>query len=252
MLPIERKKNILDLINKKNFISTQELCDNLFVSQATIRRDLVEMESENLIIRSHGGAMLPQESTSEPTYIYRDNQNQTEKRRIADMASTFIEDGFSLFLDSSTTVKYVVPYLNQFKNLTIVTNGIQTALDLSKNKHLNTILIGGSLFPGSSSIVGAKANEALSTYKVDLSIISCRGLDGDGVYEANEPQAMIKQKMIKNSRAKLLLCDSNKLNKSFFYKLTDLDTFNYIITDKIPNNYIQQTFKDNGVMLIEA
>ena len=210
------------------------------------------MEKENLIIRSHGGAMLPQDSTNENSYTHRDNQKQLEKTKIADMASTFIEDGLSLFLDSSTTVKSIIPFLREFKDLIIITNGLQNALELSKHKNHKTILIGGNLYPGSSSTVGANANASLSNYRVDLCIISCRGLDEDGVYEANEPQAIIKQKMLQNSRKKLLLCDSSKFNNSFFYKLSDLDTFNYIITEKILNSHVQQNISDNGSILIEA
>lgn len=252
MLPIERKQMILELLSKQKTISTQELCKILFISQSTVRRDLIEMEKENLIIRSHGGAMLPQDSTNEKSYTHRDTQNQLEKTKIADMASTFIEDGLSLFLDSSTTVKSIVPFLKEFKDLIIITNGLHNALELSEYKNHKTILIGGDLYPDSSSTVGTNAISSLSNYRVDLSIVSCRGLDEEGVYEANEPQAIIKQKMLQYSQKKLLLCDSSKFDNRFFYKLTDLDTFNYIITEKILNSRVQQNISDKGSILIEA
>lgn len=252
MLPIERKQLILDLLNREKSVSTQKLCDTLFVSQSTVRRDLIEMEKENLIIRSHGGAMLPSKSTNEQSYTHRGSQNQPEKTKIADMASTFIQDGASLFLDSSTTINAIIPFLKNFKDLIIITNGLQNALELSKYKNLETILIGGTLYPGSSSTVGASASAELSNYRVDFSIMSCKGLDDEGVYEANESQATIKKKMIQNSRKKLLLCDSSKFNKSFFYKLGDINHFNYIITDKILNNHIEQVFRDKGTVLIEG
>lgn len=252
MLPTERKQKILDLLEEKDYVTIKEICNNLYISQSTARRDLIKMENENLIIRSHGGAKLPAESANEHSYTQREKQNKAKKIKIADMASTFIEDGISLFLDSSSTVQSVIPFLNGFRDLTIVTNGLQNALELSKIKNLNTILIGGNLYPGSSSTVGASTNNALSNYKVDLSILSCRGLDEDGIYEANEPQAVIKQKMIQNSNKKMLLCDSSKFNTNYFYKLGDLDTFNYIITDKIPSNYMKDTIEDSGSMIIEA
>lgn len=252
MLPIERKQEILNLLREKKTVTTKDICHKLFISQSTVRRDLIEMEKENLIIRSHGGATLPQESTNEHSYTERDNQNKSKKIKIANMASTFIEDGFSLFLDSSTTVQCIIPFLKGFKNLIIITNGLQNALELSKIENLNIILIGGNLYPGSSSTVGANANAALSNYKVDLSILSCRGLDGEGAYEANEPQAIVKQKMIENSYKKLLLSDSSKFNNNFFYKLGGLDIFDYIITDEILNNHIKQKIEYSGTILIEA
>lgn len=252
MLPTERKQKILELLEKNNVISTKEICNKLYISQSTARRDLIKLEKEKLIIRSHGGAKLPAESANEYSYTQREKQNKYKKIKIADMTSTFIEDGISLFLDSSSTVQSVIPFLNGFKNLTIVTNGLQNALELSKVENLNTIVIGGNLYPGSSSLVGASANSSLTNYKVDLSILSCRGLDENGIYEANEPQAVIKQKMIKNSNKKLLLCDSSKFNTTFFYKLGDFDTFNYIITDEIPNNHIKNIIENSGGIIIEA
>lgn len=252
MFPTERKHKILDLLEEKKFITIKEICNNLYISQSTARRDLIKMENEKLIIRTHGGAKLPANSANEHSYTQREKQNKSKKIKIADMASTFIEDGISLFLDSSSTVQCVIPFLNGFKDLTIVTNGLQNALELSKIKNLNTIIIGGNLYPGSSSIVGASTSSALSNYKVDLSMLSCRGLDGNGIYEANEPQAVIKQKMIQNSNKKILLCDSSKFNNNFFYKLGDLDTFHYIITDDMPNNYIKNKIENSGSMIIEA
>lgn len=252
MIPLERKQIILNMLSKKRFMSTEELCKKLFVSHSTVRRDLVEMESEKLIIRTRGGSMLPQKSTNEQTYNLRENQKQDEKIKIANMASTFIEDGFSLFLDSSTTVNYIVPFLKEFDDLIIITNGLKTALDLTKFKNIQTILIGGTLFPGSSSTVGSRANEVIANYKVNLSLISCRGLDGDGIYEANEPQAIVKQKMIKNSDKKLLLCDSNKFNNKFFYKMAELDSFDYIVTEKKTNDCFLKQIENAGGIIIEA
>lgn len=252
MLSVERKNKILNLLRNKKTVTTNFLCDTLFVSQSTVRRDLIEMEKDNLIIRFHGGAMLPPKSTNEQSYTHRGSQYQSEKIVIANMASTFIQDGTSLFLDSSTTINAIIPFLKGFKDLTIITNGLQNALSLSKYKNLDTVLIGGSIYPGSSSTVGINAYTELSNYIVDFSIMSCKGLDGYAVYEANESQAIIKQKMIKNSQIKLLLCDSSKFNKNFFYKLTDIDTFDYIITDSLPNKKIQQVIENKGVLLIES
>lgn len=251
MIPIERKNYILELLHKKKVISTNELCRALYVSIATIRRDLLELENEHLIIRTRGGAALPHKSTNEQSFSLRENQKQNEKKNIADMASTFIEDGFSLFLDSSTTVNYIVPFLKDFNDLIVITNGIKTALDLSKFKNVETIIIGGTLFPGSSSTVGSRANEELSNYKVDLSLLSCRGFDNEFIYEANESQALIKKKMIQNSNKNLLLCDSDKFNNNFFYKLAEVSMFDYIITEKNTNIYNKYTFSSKNCTLIE-
>lgn len=245
MIPIERVDKVREILNDKKFVTIDELCEKLFVSKATIRRDLVELEAKNIIIRHRGGASIKNISTTENNYMLRKEEREREKRVIADMASTFIEDGFSLFLDSSSTVNHIIPFLDSFKNLIIITNGINNALSLSSFSNVQTIFVGGELLHGSLSTTGVIANDCISHYIVDLCFTSCRGLDEDSVYEANEKQALVKNKMITNAKKNILLCDSSKFNKVFFYKLSDISKYDYIITEKYPH----QTTKDNIEML---
>ena len=252
MIPSERKETIVKLLNKKKFISTDELRKALFVSPATIRRDLVDLEKDKMVIRTLGGARLAPKSSLEHTQMMRENENLKEKEDIANMSATFIEDGFSLFLDSSTTVNSLIPYLKEFTNLKVITNGLKTALDLSYIDSIETIVVGGVLFNNSASTVGAISYETITNYNVDLCLLSCRGLDENGAYEASESQALVKQKMMLNSNKTLLLVDSSKFGNQFFYNLASLSQFDYIITDKKPQNYLLQKIENQGPMILEG
>lgn len=252
MIPSERKDKIIEQLNKRRFISTSELCEILFVSPATIRRDLGELEKQGAIIRTRGGARLVPKSNVEDIHSIRANENKQEKDMIAEMAATFIEDSFSIFLDSSTTVNALVPFLKEFKNLIVITNGVSTASDLSYIDNIKVVVVGGVLSDNSTSIVGTTANEMIKNYNVDLSIFSCRGYDYDGAYEANEEQAKVKKKMIEHSRKKLLLCDSSKSDNKYFYNLTDFTNIDYLITDKMPKEYTLKEIQKKGTLVLEC
>lgn len=252
MIPSERREKIIAELNKKKFVSTSELGETLFVSPATIRRDLVDLEKQGAIIRTRGGARLVPRANVEDVHSIRADENQEEKNIIAEMAATFIEDGFAIFLDSSTTANALVPFLKEFINLTIITNGVKTASDLSNFDNCKVIVVGGILSPNSSSIVGSVANEMINNYNVDLSFFSCRGFDDSGVYEANEQQAKVKQKMIANSRMRLLLCDSTKSNSKYFYNLSDFSNIDYLITDIQPNEHTTKEIEKKGTVILEC
>lgn len=252
MIPSERREKIIEQLNKKKFISTSELGEMLFVSPATIRRDLVDLEKQGAIIRTRGGARLVPRSNVETVHSIRVDENKEKKSAIAEMAATFIEDGFSIFLDSSTTVNALIPFLKEFKNLTIITNGVKTASDLSFFDNCKVIVVGGVLSTNSTSIVGTTANEMVRNYNVDLFFFSCRGYDQTGVYEANEEQAKVKQKMIENSRMKLLLCDSTKFNHKYFFNLTDFNNVDYLITDENPSEPSVIEIEKSGTLVLEC
>lgn len=252
VVPIDRRERIIEYLNKKKFVLTSELYKELFVSPATIRRDLVELEKQGLIIRSRGGARLVPRSNVENVHSIREDENREQKSMIAEMAATFIEDGFSIFLDSSTTTNAIVPFLKEFVNLTIITNGVKTALDLSYFDNCKVVVVGGVISSNSTSIVGTTANEMIQNYNVDLALFSCRGYNHSGIYEANEEQARVKQKMIQNSEKRLLLCDSTKFNHKYFYNLTDFANVQYLITEKKPNVEAVKKIEQNGTIVLEC
>lgn len=252
MIPSERKEEIVRLLNKKKYISTEELHRNLFVSLATIRRDLSDLEKDKIIIRTRGGARLAPKTSLEHTQMMREKENIKEKESIANMSATFIEDGFSLFLDSSTTVNTLVPYLKEFTNLKVITNGLKTALDLSYIDSVETIVVGGVLYNNSTSTTGSLSHEMIKNYNVDLCFLSCRGIDENGVYEANEYQALVKQKMMINSNKKLLLVDSTKFGNKYFYNLAELNRFDYIVTDEKPKSFLLEKIENQGPVILEG
>lgn len=250
MIPSERIEHILNFLNTKNFASTTELAKKMYVSEPTIRRDLIELEKQRLVIRTHGGATLAKETSFENSYLMRENKNIDKKNNLTELAATFINDGYTIFLDSSSTVNTIIPYISCFKDITVITNGLKNAMDLSEYPRINTIIIGGTIFQNSTSVIGGKALNFVSDYNVDICLVSCRGADKYGIYEANEPQALIKQKMLANSKKRILLIDSSKVNNKYFHFLANYSMFDYIITDDV--EIFSQYNLGNGVHFVEA
>lgn len=134
----------------------------------------------------------------------------------------------------------IVPYLENLKNLCIITNGIEIARRLNEFDNVTLFLSGGHINYGTNSSLGDFASEFINNFHADLALISCRGLDKYGSYEANHNQARIKQQMIKNSEKSLLLADHSKFNTSHYFKLAHYHDLDCIITDTPPIDSFQK------------
>lgn len=238
MANYDRKEMILELMRNENrFVTVDQLCNKLYVSGATIRRDLAELEQSRLIRRTRGGALLVEGSASEDPLAFRENQNAMQKQIIANMACDFIRDGMTLFLDSSTTVFTLARNLDRFNNLRVITNGLKTALLLSDYPNLSVMCPGGSLREGSKSLAGLATLEFISRLNADIAFMSCRGFSFEnGASEASEDEYFIKQQFIKNSKTNILLLDTSKIGQDYICRLAGAPVFDHILTDNVHLN----------------
>ena len=233
MANYNRKEMILQFMRSENrFVTVEQLCSRLYVSGATIRRDLTELEHSRLIRRTRGGALLVEGSASEDPLAFRENQNAVQKQIIANIACDFIRDGMTLFLDSSTTAFTLARNLDRFNNIKVITNGLKTSLLLSDYKNVSVMCTGGSLREDSKSLVGVSAIEFINRLNADIAFMSCRGFSFEnGASEASEDEYYIKQQYIHNSKTKILLLDTSKIGQDYVCRIGGLSIFDHIITD---------------------
>ncbi len=235
MLSLERQNEILEILGQKKSATVEELAGELFVSGATIRRDLRAMEKQGLIKRSHGGAMLFKSSAEESAFAIREQENTQAKRTIARLATKLIKNGDSVFIDSSSTVGYVIPLLTTFKYLSVTTTGLRNALLLSQTDNVKIYIAGGEIQNHSNSISGTDTMDFISRIHADIAIVSCTGISvKNGITDASIEQAKLKQQMKKNSSKIAVLCDSTKFDKVFLCKDFDFNDVDYLITEKTP------------------
>ena len=165
----ERKREIVEHLNQHNGIASMNyLCKRLYASRSTIRRDLLSLEEDGILKRSHGYVSLIVKSAKESPIGMRQIENQDKKQSIAKKTDSLIKDGMVIFLDSSSTVCQLAPILKTKHNITIITNGINIANELSHAQNLTCFLCPGVLKHQSLSIVGEFTSEFIKTFMRNL------------------------------------------------------------------------------------
>ncbi|MEG0178544.1 MAG: DeoR/GlpR family DNA-binding transcription regulator [Oscillospiraceae bacterium] len=242
---MERTAKLLTLLSTHKLLSIQRMCDELFCSPSSLRRDLIELEKTGAVRRVRGGAMYVAGRAHDYSFNFRENENVMEIEYISGIVKDFLGNGMSLFLDSSSTVSKVCPVLECLINIKVVTNGIATALVLNDCEHIDAFITGGHLQKGNATLLGEPSGDYIDNFRADLAIISCCGIDESGAFEVDPEQARIKQHMIVNAKKTILLADHTKFGNSFFHRLCSFDALQAVITDTQPSrkivNAIQST-----------
>ena len=228
----ERHNSILSILRDKRSASVSYLASKLFVSEATVRRDLTEMQKLGLIERSHGGAVLS-DNAEEVSIFVRMNKNSKEKEQTASRALKYIPEFRSVFIDSSSTALALAERMDlSFK--TVVTNNLQTAIMLSGKRDINLIILGGSVQYNTVSSTGSFTSRQIEEFSFDLMISSCAAVRGDEVYESSLEQKEIKSAAMKRSKHRILLFDSTKYGASGAYKISNITDYDTVVSNAEP------------------
>ncbi|WP_440962013.1 DeoR/GlpR family DNA-binding transcription regulator [Paenibacillus nitricinens] len=234
MLIADRYERIVELVNERGSIRVSELSTLCQVTEETIRRDLDRLEKAGRLLRSHGGAVSLRDRQPETPYAEREIMNAAEKQQIAREAVLMIKPGDRILLDASTTAWYMASHLPDMP-LTVLTNSIKVAAELSGKERIDVFSTGGQLSRRSMSFVGHLAERSLELYHVDKMFFSCKGFHLErGASESNELQAMVKRKMISIAEQVILLCDSSKFGIQAFTHVATTSELDVVITDYSP------------------
>jgi DeoR family transcriptional regulator, L-fucose operon activator len=251
MLVAERLHKIVQLVNERGSIRVSELSELCEVTEETIRRDLDKLEQDGKLLRSHGGAVSVKEFQPEIPFRERETMNAEQKRRIAEEAIRHIEPRDRIVLDASSTAWYMAQILPDIP-LTVVTNSIKVALELSSKEKIQVISTGGLLTQGSLSYVGPLAERSLDFYHVEKAFISGKGLHlQKGVSESSESQALIKQKMISIADEVYLLADYSKFGQQSFAHVSRWEQIHHLITDAKADADMVNLLRERSVDVIQ-
>jgi DeoR/GlpR family transcriptional regulator of sugar metabolism len=235
MMAIERRKKILEILQKQGIVTVSELSASFDVSEETIRRDLQKMESSNGVARTYGGAFIARAVHSDIPVTIRENIGLEGKNAIASLCEDLVEEGETVILDSSTTSLHVAAILKRKRGIVVITNSLKIAQDLAGNESVKVICIGGTLRRSQMSFVGPVAERVLSEYYADKAFVSCVGVDlVKGVTDADEQEAEIRKLMLRQAEKKVLLADYTKLGKVSFSCIAPVDGLDWLVTDKEP------------------
>jgi DeoR family L-fucose operon activator len=251
MLVAERWQKIVQLVNERGSIRVSELSEICQVTEETIRRDLDRLESEGKLVRSHGGAVSVKEAQSEIPFFERETTHADLKQSIAKEAVTHIRENDRILLDASSTAWYMAKILPDVP-LTVLTNSIKVALELSQKEKIQVISTGGLLSSRSLSYVGPLAERSLDMYHVDKVFLSSKGVHMQrGISESNELQALIKRKMISIADETYLLADHSKFGLQSLTHVAAWDEIHHLITDGQTAKEDVERIREKGVQVVQ-
>lgn len=236
MFSNERHAQILSQLEGNNTVSVQELSHKLFASPSTIRRDLSELEKQGILRRVHGGAILTSGSNYDSPAASKRCQQLAEKQRIADLAARFLKPSTSYFFDSSTTSAVLAPKVANFPNTRIATNGTEIPSIMSSTENISIVQCGGYLRSPWEEFIGNITLSTIANMNADVFFFSAAGFTLDqGATEFSDDNVSVKKAFLANSKLHILLCDSTKFGKYFFFNSVALKEIDYIITDRRPD-----------------
>ncbi len=236
----EREKYILERLVANKQVTVKELAAQLYASEPSIRRDLQSLENQNLLRRVHGGAILLESALSELKipFAIRELEQSDAKIIMAKKAIELVNDNDVIFLDASSTVYTLIPFLATRKNITVITNSIK-ALNKLAEYNINAISTGGKLLNSHFALYGEEAYTIIDTFNADIAFFSCRGLSRDGkLSDIHARENNVRKKMIANSKKRYLLCASDKIGKLYFHNLCTTNDLTGIICEvPLPDNF---------------
>lgn len=238
-LTSKRQARLLDRVQAQSYVDTQDLRSYLGVSEATVRRDLVDLEARGLIRRTHGGALPAGQIIQEYSNAERLVQNAAEKARIGKAAAELVAEGDVVFIDAGTTTLQVARHLTHRKDLTFVTNGTDIATCLSAAEVERLFVIGGEYCDINHSLSGSLAAEMIGRFNVDKLFLSVSAIDLNRaqINVATPTVAATQRSMIAIAQKVIVLADHTKFTKSALSMITSLGDVDLIVTD--PGSKVQ-------------
>ena len=250
MLNSERQNAILDLLSQNRSVLVTDLVRMFDVSVATIRRDLTELENNNLLKRVYGGAVLAVENPWTP-FGTRTDLYSREKAMIGQRAAELLNDGENVVIDTGTTVQEVVKNIKK-KSLTVFTNSLPALNELSDaNSSLTIVSLGGTFRKKQMAMLGSIAQKAVQSYYFDKAVIGTAGVDLEcGLTGFSQESVDMCSLEISKSKEVILVADSSKFGKVNHIRYATLDQIDVIVTDSNLPEHFRSALEDMGKRLI--
>lgn len=253
MYVVERRNKILNLLNEKKSLSVQDTALIFGVAEETIRRDLNVLEKQELLIRTHGGAVVIDTARHEISYERRKSINITGKDKIGAKAAKLINHGDIIILDASTSAFCLAKKIKETKGITVITNAQNIIVELSGAEGIELISTGGNLRRKSMSYVGRIAETALENYHATKLFFSCMGFSLErGITDSNGQESDMKKMMLRRSQKAYLLCDHTKFDKVGYASTAKETDIHALICDEPLTDSVHKNISALGIEIFYA
>lgn len=249
---VERRAQILELLQQTGSRRVELLAQELGVSTVTVRSDLNMLEQQGFLTRSHGYAVLNSRLIAELSIADKRNNYPEVKQRIGKAAAALLKDGERVIFDSGTTTKAIISHLGE-RHLTVLTNGLDVAMELVPCPNVEVRLTGGVLRKNAMSFSGVMADNNLRLYRFDKLFLGVDGFDlQKGITTFNEQEAQLNRLMCEAVNQVIVVADSSKFGQYSDYVICQANQIDVLVTDaQLPNNY--KTYLENaGVQVVIA
>lgn len=252
LLVEERRRLIAELVEKNGRATVENLSTRFSTSSVTIRGDLNVLARQGVIVRSHGGALPVSAAAKDTPVTIKETRWHTQKVRIGQAAASMIHDGETIILDSGSTTLEIARQIRQMKfgSLTVITNALNIAMELSGSAHIRVMMLGGLLRQTSYSLVGPDAEQALTKLSADRVFLGVDGLDPQiGVTTPDPLEAALNALMIRVSRQTVAVLDASKLGQRSLSVIAPIRSLQVVITDTSAPAEAVEALRSAGVQV---
>jgi len=248
----ERQQEILKLVNQAGRVTVAGLSQSFGVSEVTIRADLQALASQNLIVRTHGGAVSAS-LAPELSLALRLQQQVPQKNRIGTAAAELVADGDAIFLDTSSTALATARQLKSRHDLTIITNSLAVAQALLEAPGISVVMPGGTLQRDTMSLVGIDGLALLQQFNIQKGFFGAHGLSlREGLTDVSAAEAQVKHRMARMCRQIIAVLDESKWGRVGLASFARLDELYCVITSKQAPEELVQPVRAAGINVIQV
>jgi len=251
----QRRRRMLDLVGQDGQATVAELAKLFSISAVTARGDLDALASVGSIVRSHGGAVRRLDTTQDYPLRTKEALHRDEKCRIGRAAGDLVRAGETIILDSGTTTVEIARHLKILKlqPVTVITNALNIALELTDTPGITLIMVGGLLRPLSSSFVGPQAEAMMNEFHADRLFLAVDGFDlQTGPSTPDVLEAQLNNVMMRSAKEVTVVADSSKLGRRAISKIGPFERIHRLITDiGAPGEFIE-SLRQKGIEVIEV
>ncbi len=256
MTRAERLSALLERVISDGRVEVESSAASFAVSAATIRRDLDHLADQQLLSRTHGGA-VPNTTSYDLPLRYKSSSRGEAKKRIAQRAVEMLWPGCTISLNGGTTtveVARAIPGAAQLRGgVTMVTNAINIATELTVRPFIKIVVCGGVARPRSYELVGSMASETLSQLTPDICFLGTIGFDPTaGVTTNDEAESAVNRVMVKQAKRTIVVADAAKLGHVGFSRICHVEEVSGLLTDRSADPAMVETLRARGLEVILA
>lgn len=233
LLSNERETEIVRMVQERGSCSVGALAERLEVTTETVRRNLKALVRKGLLVKYHGGVMVPQSVTTEPPLERRMRVKSEEKIAIAAKVAAMVQDGDSLMLDTGSTTIYVARALAARSGLTVLTNSLEIARILARGSGNKVFLPGGEVRADDAAVFGTAALAFVNNFRARRAILSIGAIVSDGTLaNFHLCEAEFTRALIQNAEQTWVVADHTKFDRSATYAVCNLIDVDVLITNR--------------------